>query len=189
MGLNWEHERQDPQAFGDGLGIAAQESDFSKFIDCSWTHRLSSLGVGVLERCHWELSIEINNVPKQSTGGEKTRRLVKMGKEEDMVCCKTMSPLRDAREVPIEGDQQGDFKNVVYGHRGWVLHEAEAKRAGEGTNPMSGMWQDNKCISQVAPGLIGKPLSKACGWHRDHAERSSGDDATRQKVKWERRRT
>ena len=41
-----------------------------------------------------------------------------MGKEEDMVCCETTSPRRDAKEIPIEGDRRGDFKNVVCGHRG-----------------------------------------------------------------------
>ena len=46
------HEHRDPWAFGDGLGIAAQESDFGKFVDCSRTRGSSSSGAGVLERRH-----------------------------------------------------------------------------------------------------------------------------------------
>jgi len=68
---------------------------------------------------------------------EETRRIINMGEEEDMVCSKTTSPLRDARGDPIEADYRGDLRNVPRSHRGRVLREVEAKRAEEGTNSKS----------------------------------------------------
>jgi len=42
---------------------------------------------------------------KRTTGGDATRRKVKVGEEEDMVDSKTTSALGSAREVPDEADR------------------------------------------------------------------------------------
>ena len=54
-----------------------------------------------------------------------------------MVDLEAMRAFGGARGAPIKAGRRGDFRNVVYGHRGCVLREVEVKRAGEVTNSRS----------------------------------------------------